>query len=126
MFFHYDYSQKDKVLFYMYLSLFLFLFTSLATASAEQQPVEIPFSLISSDRTQGTPGEPGQLASLWAVAAVCLAPGPRCRLSLSSPHNPSELWIYRAMHFYICHKCHGLPLPEQVKAPVLVTVRNAL
>lgn len=82
------------------------LFYISGRASAEQQPVEIPFSLISSDRAQGTPGEPGQLASLLAVAAACLAPGPDFGL----PHQliTLEPWIYRAVHFYVCRKCHGL------------------
>lgn len=82
------------------------LFYISGRASAEQQPVEIPFSLISGDRAQGTPGEPGQLASLLAVAAACLAPGPGFGL----PHHliTLEPWIYRAMHFYVCHKCHSL------------------
>lgn len=82
------------------------LFYISGRASAEQQPVEIPFSLISSDRAQGTPGEPGQLASLLAVAAACLAPGPEFGL----PHHliTLEPWIYRAVHFYVCCKCHSL------------------
>lgn len=66
--------------------------------------MEIPFSLISSDRALGTPGEPGQLASLLAVAEVCLAPGP----GFGFPHHliTLELWIYKAMLFHIYHKCH--------------------
>lgn len=82
------------------------LFYISGRASAEQQPVEIPFSLISGGRAQGTPGEPGQLASLLAVAAACLAPGPGFAL----PYHliTLEPRIYRAVHFYVGRKCHSL------------------
>lgn len=95
------------------------LFYILAGASAERQPVEIPFSLISGDRAQGTPGEPGQLAGLWAVAGACLAPGPG--LTLSRHVITPERCIYIAVHFHVCHKCQRLASPEQITAPVPAT-----
>lgn len=111
-------SQQDKYSFSfclispplsIYLSICLplsRLFYILARAPNELQPVEIPFSLISSDRARGTPGKPVELARLWAAAGTSLAPGPRFSLSLHLITLEPE--IFKPMHFfYICHRCHS-------------------
>ena len=89
-------SPSDSFVSFLYLCICLYfsrLFNISARASAELQPAEIPFSLISSDRARGTPGGPGQLASLRAAAGVCLAPG--TGLGLPRHLITLEPWILR-------------------------------
>lgn len=86
-------------------TLFSFVFTSWLSLL---QPVEIPFSLISSDRAGGTPGGPVQLAGLWAESGSCPAPGRRFSLprNLKSLEHCVLRWRSLSGSFFFFLKTH--------------------
>lgn len=92
------------------------------SVSARAAAARQPFALISNGRTQGTPGEPGQLAKPLGLGWY--APGPGSRLCLPHHFITPKPWLYIAVHFPVCHKCHSPDPPVEMTAPARVTPRQ--